>query len=209
MLPMRKKKPVWMYELLPVIYGGAGMLTVVVLNNTMAYFAGLMLIAAAVTIGWMRASARFGLAENGPVRRSGSGKGLMRLSLGAENETGHALIDGQHRDLCATANALLDHVLHGGTANDAEPLLKELHDDLKQHFVDEERVIVECTGGIDPAHCDSHRELIGKLERLIGNCQRGSAGIKDVVAFVAVDLVAEHFAKLDRPFFASVRKTKA
>lgn len=201
MLPiLRKHKPNWFYEALPLLYAATGVATILTLQNLMAYFAGLVLIGAGASTVWMRATARFGLAGAISLDKTPSG-GFVRVALGPEQLSGHPVIDVQHADLCAIANTLLDHATRGGKPADAEPLLSELRDDLKRHFADEERLIAEYAPETYDRHVAAHHELMEKLRRLIDGCQSGRSSIKTIVEFVAVDLVTQHIAREDRSYF--------
>lgn len=201
MIPiLRQHKPNWFYEALPLLYVAVGVATILTLQNFMAYFAGLLMIAAGAWTVWMRATARFGLSGAITLDRAPGG-GFVRVALGPEQMSGHPVIDVQHADLCAIANTLLDHATRGGKSADAEPLLTELRDDLKRHFADEERLIAEYSPETYDRHVVAHGELMEKLRRLIDGCQSGRSSIKTIVEFVAIDLVTEHIAREDRSYF--------
>lgn len=204
-----KYKPDWLYEALPFVYVGSGLLTILALRNGVALFAGGMLIVAALTTLAMRAKVRLGLTMDGSAKEAGQPGTLMQISLGRAHECGHPQIDAQHRGLCATANALLDHVVSGGSVRAAEPLLVDLLIDLERHFADEEAIFLAHDRTLGERHAEAHRLLLDKAKGLVESCRGGQASIKDLVEFVAYDLVTQHIAKEDKVFLARFGKLKS
>lgn len=51
--------PTPVYESLPVIYAGSGLLTITALDTVVAFMSGGLLIAAALLVGYMRVTSRF------------------------------------------------------------------------------------------------------------------------------------------------------
>ena len=210
----RQHKPGWLYHLLPYLYILAGIGTIVVIANLMAIFAGTMLIVAGVNVHVMRKAARKRIKEVATsferrIREKEGGYGLMHISLTQANECGHSVIDAQHRDLCATGNALLDAVMSGRPSAEIQAILTDLEKDLEVHFRTEEAILAE----VDPRHAATHKrlhdDLLEKALHIIEHCRQGKMDVREIVDFVAYEFVTEHISKEDKQFFAKVRKAKA
>lgn len=211
---LRQHKPDWLYELLPFLYAGSGVLTILVLQNGISLLPGAMLMLAGGSVHAMRKRARVGATKPPATRRDERTQAsdlqpshLMQITLGAANECGHPTIDAQHRDLCATANVLLDAVMTESPPNKVRTLLNELEGDLENHFRTEETILA----GIDPQHAEQHKvlhdELLAKARLIIEHCRLGKIDVKEIVDFVAYDFVTEHIAKEDQRYFGKLAKS--
>jgi hemerythrin-like metal-binding protein len=206
----RQHKPDWVYNSLPYCYIFAGIGTMVLIANLTAVFAGSMLILAGVNVYMMRRQARKPIKDVATkfveqIREEENDQGLMHISLTRANESGHPVIDAQHRDLCATANAPLDAVMSGRPSAEIQPILTDLEKDLEVHFKTEEAVLAK----IDPLHAAKHKQLhddmLKKALHIIEHCRQGKMDVREIINFVAYEFV-EHISKEDKQFFAKIRK---
>jgi hemerythrin len=62
----------------------------------------------------------------------------MPITWTSALETGHALIDSQHKELIDKVNKLLEACIQGQAADKIAPLVEFLSDYTKKHFADEE-----------------------------------------------------------------------
>lgn len=211
---LRQHKPDWLYELLPFLYAGSGILTIAVLQNGISLLPGAMLMLAGGSVHAMRKRARIGETKPPATRHDEKTPAsdlqpshLMQITLGAANECGHPTIDAQHRDLCATANVLLDAVMNESPSINVRKLLDELESDLESHFKTEETILA----GIDPQYAEQHKsvhdELLAKARLIIEHCRLGKIDVKEIVDFVAYDFVTEHIAREDQRYFGMVAKS--
>jgi hemerythrin-like metal-binding protein len=209
----RGHRPEWIYESLPLLYVAAGVATILALGNELAMFSGGMLISAGVTVLLMRRANRKRLRDV-PRLATGPGTpgapaadpGFLELLWRKEYECGEPTIDAQHRNLFATGNALLDAILTSRPKPEIEHFLALLVGDVTHHFRTEEDILEKVPGGIGEHHKGIHRQLIERANVLRGDYAQGSAGLGELISFVAYDVIAQHIATEDRRWFARLKQ---
>jgi hemerythrin-like metal-binding protein len=212
MLFHRGHKPEWIYEALPYLYAAAGLATILALGNPIAMFSGGMLISAGASVLVMRRANRKRVRDV-PRLAAGPGTpgapaadaGFLELLWRKEYEGGEPTIDTQHRSLFATGNALLDAILTNRPKPEVEHFLALLVDDVTLHFRTEEEILDKLRGGIGENHKAIHRKLIERAHVLRADYARGSAGLGELISFVAYDVIAQHIATEDRGWFARLK----
>lgn len=119
--------------------------------------------------------------------------------------SGHPLIDGQHRGLFAVANELL------AAANAARPreeimaIAHRLMDDIVRHFRDEEDFLARIGFvELDP-HSAEHSRLVSKGRTLLEAFGNDQLELAELFQFFAYDIVTRHMLGSDRRFFPHVR----
>ena len=117
-------------------------------------------------------------------------------------ECGDGLIDGEHRELFESANALLAVAL-GADATTARvgACLHQMLEQIDQHFQHEEEVLAELAFDGLVAHASKHTELLERARVLSDAWASGDAHVGRVIEFVARDVVAAHLLRADRAFF--------
>lgn len=202
--------PYWLYRILPVIYGVSGVGVIVAIGNEWAIFSGLLLISAAVAIVYMRQHHRkeqeaLMAAEveaahphqPAPVAPAAAGKvrGVVpyMLSWDVAYESGHSIIDRQHRELFESCNALIRVVAANGPREDVDPLLDRLVAEVERHFRTEEALLGDKESSDALAeHHRKHEELKQQAIHLVDEFRQDRLESDDMVGFLVSDLVALH-----------------
>lgn len=197
----------FVYDLLPYVYLGAGMLTLYLANNGMAVFSGIALLSAAV-LAWLprfsRRSERPAQTATHAAAKAGDGSDAdnsMKIHWLKGFESGHTVIDGQHRNLYRLGNALLNKALNGASQNEVQALFDNLMAHIVEHFRTEESVLVSMKHPVAESHQKIHRALVGRAEQLAKAFRQGEAPTRELVSFIIYDLITDHLVKEDVGFF--------
>jgi diguanylate cyclase (GGDEF)-like protein/hemerythrin-like metal-binding protein len=127
--------------------------------------------------------------------------GLLHLAWHASFESGHPVIDEQHRALFDSSSALLRAILGGRSIADVSALLDALTTAFVQHFHDEEAIFLDA-GYPDAAdHMAVHRALLDRAGVLIDGFHAGQVSVAELFQFLADDLIRNHILDCDRHFF--------
>lgn len=196
-----------LYELLPYLYVGVGVLVVAMLPNVFGIFSGLLLLATGVWVWWARRTYRSAwhppeapLARNATALALSRDTGLVRMAWSADYECGHAMIDTQHRKLFEICNTLLNTILDEKPKLDVELLLEDLIKDVSIHFHAEERLLAEANHPRTREHQAVHRDLLARCEELASRYRRDEIKGGALFKFVAHDILAEHILTEDFKF---------
>lgn len=127
--------------------------------------------------------------------------GFVRLVWRKAYESGHRVIDSQHRELFEQANCLLSALINGYPPDQTRPLIQELMGNVAAHFRYEEGVFRACgfTGANE--HAGVHRELMARSVVLAQKYEAGDLHLGELFHFLAYDVVAKHILSEDRRFF--------
>jgi len=205
--------PNWLYNALPFAYLAIGLLAGLVLANAIGVLVGVGGTSAAIVIWFSRWRYRqaFAHAEelmNVPTVFSKDdlpNGGLVQMSWNKTMECGRPLLDGQHRRLFGLANEAIDGLLKHQTVKNEEALLNQLIKHMIAHFASEEAVLAQA---LDP-DLDNHRELHkGMLKRaraLLTQLHNGEAISRDLVTFLAQDVITGHILKEDISLVSTMR----
>lgn len=209
-MPFRRHKPEWIYELLPWLYVGAGVVTMAAIRNLMSVLSGLMLVSAGFSVWQMRRRSRKAGAKEQPVRSSESprlpgGAGLMQLVWRSSYECGDPLIDDQHRRLFELGNELVNALLDGEPKADVEVLIDGFVEHIVDHFNTEEALMSQNHDPVEREHREVHHKLLERAKQLNRRFHRSSGEqvVRDLVSFIAYDVVAQHLI-LEDPKIAHV-----
>jgi len=195
------------YDLLPYVYLATGLLTLYLANNGMAVFSGIALLSAAV-LAWLT---RHNLRARQPADKTarsaaGAGDGAkaddsMKIRWLKGFESGHAIIDSQHRDLYRLGNALLNKALNDGSQNEVQLLFDDLMTHIIEHFRTEEAVLLSMKHPVAESHQKIHRALVARAEQLAKEFKLGQTPTRELVSFIIYDLITDHLVKEDVGFF--------
>lgn len=120
-------------------------------------------------------------------------------------ESGHALIDAEHRELFERAGDLLQ--MAGNFAGEARAVFSARLDALLElvvrHFASEEQILAGKDWAGLAEHRAEHQQLLFRVGYLRKTFERsGSAEAwQELVRFIAVEIVVNHMLRADRMFF--------
>ncbi|WP_313953690.1 diguanylate cyclase, partial [Accumulibacter sp.] len=117
---------------------------------------------------------------------------LVQLVWRSAYECGDEAIDGGHRMLFADANELLSAMLAGQPAAAVNSMVDKLLADVRQHFDEEEAILVAAGYAGAAAHIAVHRQLIDQSVNIGAEYRAGRQGIGDVFQFLAHEVIAKH-----------------
>lgn len=194
--------PEQLYEALPYIYLGSGLLTLVVLPNVAGMLSGAMLISAGATVWRLRYRYRraFNSSEGHIDYTENSGSSLVQILWKKAFECGHSVIDAQHRRLFGLGNELITAVLANRPAGDIEWLLDELIEHITDHFCTEEAVLARSKHPISTEHREIHRLLLIKAADLRDRLHNGLTVTSEIVGFIVYDVITNHITQEDLKF---------
>lgn len=130
---------------------------------------------------------------------------FVQLVWHSAYECGDERVDHGHRQLFANTNDLLSAILSGQKRTAVDAIIDHLLADVRQHFHDEEALIVAAGFPGAKAHGALHRQLVSQAIALIDDYRAGRQGVGDVFQFLAHDIVAKHLLEEDRRFFSFLR----
>ena len=201
-MPFKVHKPEWIYEILPWLYIGAGVMTMLIIRNGMAVFSGLALIATGALVWTMRRHYRRSFTEVSGVQddastETGQDFGYGALVWRSAYECGDKLVDKQHRELFELANMLIDALMEGNPRSEVELLLDSFVSHIVDHFDTEEALMKHSEHPIMEAHLDVHHKLLDRANELNRRYHHGDRVVRDLVQFIAHDVVAQHIVLED------------
>lgn len=196
------------YSVLPFVYMGVGVLTIVMLQGAIALASGLLLISAGVLVLLLRQRSRHALAQS--VKRAAEpfaledsgelGAPLFQVSWRKAFECGHPVIDAQHRHLFVLCNELINAVLSQQSDVDVEWLIEELIDHISDHFCTEEALLAKTRHPLSSEHQDVHRVLLIKAKDLHRRFRDRQVLAAELIGFIACDIITNHITKDDLKF---------
>ena len=208
----QKTYPDWLYNALPFAYLGVGVLTALVLANTVGVVVGISGLIVAVVIWFSRWRYRqaFVHAEELMDLPTMFGKndlpdgGWVQMSWNKTLECGHPLVDGQHRRMFGLANEAIDCLLTHQPVKDEEALLNELIEHMIAHFATEEALLAQAFDpGLDD-HRDQHKAMLARARELLQKFHDGQVISKELVSFLSQDVIIGHITKEDLSLVAAL-----
>jgi hemerythrin-like metal-binding protein len=206
MNPWQKKYPYpdRLYEMLPFIYGAAGLVTMLWLRNLLAVASGLVLIGAALLVGYWRSAYRRGFIQTrGHIdipsifRDEVGSPGLVELNWKEAFHCGHPVIDAQHRRLFGLCNILIDMLIHHARPSDIEMEISGLIEHISEHFWTEEGVLAATRHPLSLEHREQHVVLLARTKNLMQQYARSELVARDLVRHIAYDVIAGHILTED------------
>jgi len=199
-------KPKWLYEAMPSIYFGAGLLTIGLVGNTIGKVSGLILLAAGGIVWKLRRDHRC-QHHNGSIPATSQvekcGQNVAKLEpvvWQADFEVSHEGINKQHRLLFAMVNELIGALNSGASSGDIGLLLDDLIIVVDQHFQMEAGMLTQHDALVVAAHNEGPNMQLNRLAELRDSYRRGSLSAHGLVGFVAHDMIAQHLVKKDLHF---------
>ena len=128
-------------------------------------------------------------------------KGFVRLEWHESYESGHAVIDMQHKILFKIANNLLAEVASPQDDNQCLTIIDELLLEIGIHFQTEETVMKRAGYPSTENHRAIHSELLNKAQSLSDKFQNKQLEVAEVIQFLVIDVVFDHLLREDKKFF--------
>ncbi len=131
---------------------------------------------------------------------------FVRMEWRSSWESGHPLIDDEHRQLMEMANNLLDLALSRTEPATLQIPLDELLEHVRKHFEDEEEVLSAVGYPDRSAHAGLHAELVRKALVLKKKLEAGDCAPGVFFDFLVGQVVHGHLLQEDVKFFPYTRK---
>lgn len=127
---------------------------------------------------------------------------LVRLNWKPNFNSGHPLIDAEHRELFALANEMLDKSFD--RRRDPGPFYRAfdlLIEHTVRHFSDEERILAEYGYADLEEHAREHRRILDKAAGLRHRAPASTDSIGELVDLMLSEVIAGHVLREDTKFF--------
>jgi hemerythrin-like metal-binding protein len=195
--------PDWLYNAIPFIYLFSGLLVDLLIEGMVGALLGLALIAAACLVWFNRYRYRqaFDRAEDssfGPTLIGAEDLpqgGLVQVSWSKALESGHPLIDGQHRRLFGLANEAINNLLANESRSDEEALLDQLIAHMDEHFLTEEDLLEDANDPGLSLHKAEHLAMLSKAKSLRDRFHKREAITKELVTYLSEDVISSHIIR--------------
>jgi diguanylate cyclase (GGDEF)-like protein/hemerythrin-like metal-binding protein/PAS domain S-box-containing protein len=130
------------------------------------------------------------------------GSTILYLDWHSSYACGELTIDDEHRKLFELANNLIDSAFtRNENPQEFDSDLARLLAHVARHFADEETILARYQYNDLDAHAHVHKVLIERAQKLRDSALAGGDTIKELVNFLAYEVVAQHMLKTDRKFF--------
>ncbi len=189
-------KPNWLYTLLPYLYIVVGVLTILTLRNAMAVFSGCMLIMTGVMVWHMRSGYKDLQATKKEIK-SHQDKHLVHIVWRQSFNSGHKIIDDQHRSLFIDANRIIDAITNHQMNLVINEALNELIRDIKTHFRTEDAFLEKFAPEIAGLHKRKHAKLLQETRVVIDRVRHKDASPRELVGFLVFDVITNHLVRED------------
>lgn len=121
-----------------------------------------------------------------------------------EYESGHPLMDEQHRRLFAEVNELLAALRENRPKAEIGVLIEKLFADTREHFGTEEALLSEAGYDETPVHALIHKQLLQKGARLVARFEENRLDFSEIFLYLAKDIVMDHILKIDIKYFGQL-----
>lgn len=125
---------------------------------------------------------------------------FVQLSWKPAFESGHPLLDAQHRELFELSNQLLAAVVAGRPKDEVSGFVDELIERVLSHFRDEERVLADAGFEALESHGAAHARLTDRALELADAFRADRLSVGELFEFLAYDVVARHMLGADRQY---------
>lgn len=141
-----------------------------------------------------------------PVAPNERGRNLVHLIWHSSYESGHPLIDRQHRALFEGANSMISAMMAQWPAKEIEEILDCLLEDVTRHFAAEEAILRALHFPELEEHARIHARLLAGAKALHQRFVQGEAVLGEAFHFMVYEVIAQHMLAEDRKFFALLRQ---
>lgn len=127
----------------------------------------------------------------------------------SELDTGHPVIDGQHKRLIALVSELYSAIENHRSAHIIERALDEVTAYTASHFDTEERLMKKANYPGLEAHKILHDDLNQKAKLIVKSYKSGSISLSETLPKFLSDWVQNHILRDDLAFAAYLRKQRS
>lgn len=195
---LRAHKPEWLYELLPYVYVGVGVLTMASLQNLIALVSGGLLISAGAVVWLMRRRYRSGQsrveANAAPSAATAARVRPVLPELSWRNafDGAYPEIDEEHRVLIKAGNAVIRALAQGRDRQDIELMLYEFLDQFEKHCELEADFLSSEGRPLDADNVSKRNEAMVRVRSLEERYHSGEVPIDMLVSAITHDLMLQH-----------------
>lgn len=193
--------PQWLYESLPFIYAGGGILTLLRTDHWIGAGSGVLLVVTGVHVFWLRRRMR----SMPRIARSDTETALLGMSWLRAFEIEHPALDAEHRRLFEESQALLAAVLSG---TEVRQQIGVLATAIRTHFSSEDEVLLQENTPGAKAHRREHQRLMERLEKLVAGCDKGKVKRSELIHFLLNEVVRMHMLERDTEIVGSGRSQR-
>lgn len=118
-----------------------------------------------------------------------------------EYESGHPLIDEQHRQLFADVNELLTAMQANRPKAETGALIDKLFAHTAKHFAEEEAILSKAGYEETAVHTLIHKQLLQKGTRLVARFEENKLDFDEIFLYLAKDIVLNHILTIDKKYF--------
>ena len=197
-----------LYDLIPLFYIGVGLITLSAMRSGLAILSGLALLSAGWLAWWLPLHDR---REYDTRHKAGADRSDEPAPIKWQKayETGHPVIDTQHRRLFILGNALINAVASKLPHSDLEWLIDELIDYITRHFCAEESALTAINHPSFTEHQALHRALLDKAQQMHDRFHRSATISDEFLDFIAHEVIVDHICKEVVEFRASIEAAPA
>ncbi len=192
-----------LYDLIPLFYIGVGLITLGALRSGLALVSGLALLSAGWLAWWLPQHERQAYEAQHKAGADRSDEPAP-IKWQKSYETGHPVIDTQHRRLFILGNALINAVASKLPHSDLEWLIDELIDYITRHFCAEESALTAINHPSFTEHQALHRALLAKAQQMHDRFHRSATISPEFLDFIAHDIIVDHLCKEVAEFRATL-----
>jgi hemerythrin-like metal-binding protein len=200
---MRFPKP--LYEGLPYLYGGIGLVAIAGFDHVLGKVSGAVFVAAALLVLHFRRHYR--LAARGREQAIRNIREIERqqrplsdrevLEWRPAYRCANRTLNEQHQQLFEVSRSLLHAVESGQPKSEVDFFIATLISDIEHHFHTEESLIAHHDKALGKQHHLEHVRLLEKGNRLASLYQRGEVEVGEFIHFIVHDLVLGHTLQAD------------
>lgn len=121
-------------------------------------------------------------------------------------DSGHPLIDKEHRMLLEIGNEMIELALNKADLDLLIAKMDELIDHVMDHFVDEERILFEKGYEEVHHHVGEHKMLIAKAKVLKRKVETGDLKPMEAFEFIVSDVIMDHMLQEDVKYFGLMKR---
>jgi len=124
-------------------------------------------------------------------------------------ESGHAVIDAQHKGLLDLSNELYESLGSGNSTENVDSILDRVSEDLKSHFTYESGLMKKMDFPLHDEHLEIHKQLLIDYDALRLQLKTGVLSLGGFFNFVSESLIEGHILKEDMKFFDYMKSHKS